>query len=237
MPVGHSQPGGVYHIGGSLLKEVNEGKDLGIITTSDLTTSRDTTNKVRAATRLMWSIKRSFLRLNPEMTRILIMGQIRPILEYGQPAIYPLTVKERTELERVQRRATRIPKSLRACSYEERLEHLNLFPLQWRRIRGDLIYTWRILRAGQMEEMRRFFPSPTMSTTRGHPFKIFKSRRHRISPLLTLSTRVVNSWNGLPDQVVRAATEDEFKRMLDELYQSRSGSCSPAVLHWTEGVG
>ena len=71
---------------------------------------------------------------------------MRPILEYGQPATFPGTKEEVEVLELVQRRGSKMVDGFRHLEYYTRLSKLNLFPLEYRRLRADLLYTWRIIR-------------------------------------------------------------------------------------------
>ena len=50
------------------------------------------------------------------------------------------------KIERVQRRATRVPTGFEKLEYEDRLKRLSLTTLQDRRMRGDLIETYKVLR-------------------------------------------------------------------------------------------
>ena len=48
-------------------------------------------------------------------------------------------------MEKVQSRATVMVYGFRNLKYEKRLERLNLFLLQYRRMRGDMIETYKII--------------------------------------------------------------------------------------------
>ena len=148
-----------------------------------------------AASKILWATPQSFSSLTPEIFRTLFMTHIRPILEYGKPAFYPATKRECVLLEGVQRKGSKVVAGLYNTNYEERLKHLGLFSLEYRRHRGALIDTWKILNDELGEEIRRFFVAATNRITRGHPLKLCKPRRLRHDLNLTLSTRIVNAWN------------------------------------------
>jgi len=42
-------------------------------------------------------------------------------------------------IEKIQKRATKLVISIRKLPYKERLQHLNLYSLKYRRLRGDMI--------------------------------------------------------------------------------------------------
>ena len=98
----------------------------------------------------------------------MFVSHIRPILEYGQPAVYPITKGESLMLERVQRRGSKLVTGLWNMTYPERLAQLKLFSLGFRRVRGDLIYTWRILNSMLGEDVRGYFSTVSDSSTCGH---------------------------------------------------------------------
>ncbi len=58
---------------------------------------------------------------------------------YAMETNAPTLRADKKQLERVQRRATRLVIGLRYVPYEERLRQLNLFSVERRRLRADLI--------------------------------------------------------------------------------------------------
>lgn len=225
LSIGAPEPFGAYHIGGVLLRTTILEKDLGVLVSHDLRTTEDTLRRVAAASRMSHAIRRAFSRLTPDVFRILFTSHVRPILEYGLPATYPLTKFECCLIEKVQRRASKSILELRDLPYPLRLQRMHLFSLEYRRRRGDLIFTRRILRGEMGMELQAFFQVNANSSTRGHDWKLFKPRRLKVRSALALSTRVVNDWNGLPKHVADAQTEECFKRFLDSHLMSKLGPC------------
>jgi hypothetical protein len=225
LSIGNKPSPGAYHIGGYLLRNTNQEKDLGVIISSDLRTSADTAKKVASATRVLHGIRRAFASLTPDIFRKLFVSLVRPILEYGSPAVYPMTMGEAELLEKVQRRGSKWVSGIRNLEYEDRLRALNLFPLRYRRLRGDLIFTRRILHDELGSDLRGFFQLNEDHSRRGHGWKLYKQRRSRCPAVACLSSRVVNHWNGLPRNIADEQSEERFKRLLDEYYQLGRGSC------------
>ena len=70
---------------------------------------------------------------------------VRPHLEYGSVVWSPRFINEQKRIEAVQRRATKLVPNLADLSYPQRLRHLGIPSLQYRRIRADMIQVYKIM--------------------------------------------------------------------------------------------
>jgi len=122
-------------------------------------------------------IRRQFRVLDKQSFILLYKGFIRPHLEYAIQAWSPYLRKAIDRLERVQRQATKLVKGFKKLSYEERLERLNLTTLEKRRVRGDLIETYKLLTRKENIDFNSFFQlDDSHYNTRGHLYKLKKQR-------------------------------------------------------------
>jgi len=107
-------------------------------------------------------------------------------------------------------------------SYEERLKHLKLPTLRYRRQRGDLIETFKILREVYDPVAIDIFSlsshhSGKHDSTRGHKYKLF-NRPHKLKQRKHFfSNRVVNVWNCLPVWLISAENVRKFEAGLDRI--------------------
>ncbi len=78
------------------------------------------------------------------------------------------------QLERVQRLASRLVRGLRHVPYEERLRQLNLFSLECRRLRADLILAFKIFKGLIDLNPSEFFRRPPRAGLRGHTYRLLQ---------------------------------------------------------------
>ena len=101
---------------------------------------------MKTANRVLGMIKRTFSVRDENIILPLFKSLVRPHLEYGVRAWRPNYRKDINLLEGVQRRATKLISSLKDKAYENRLSYLKLKTLETRRLRGDLIEVYKILK-------------------------------------------------------------------------------------------
>jgi len=90
---------------------------------------------------------------------------VHPILEYGSLIWGPHFKLDQIAIEKVQHHATRLLKPLLNLTYQE-LSHLKLPSLQYRRLRGDMIYMYQIFHHLVNVNSFLLFSSPHLSSTR-----------------------------------------------------------------------
>jgi len=117
-------------------------------------------------------------------------------------------------LERIQHRFTRMVPGLKQLPYDQRLEALNLWTLEERRVRADLIEVYKIINGLSAVPFESFFQLDANTRTRGHSVKLKKKSFHTELRQHFFSERVINLWNSLDEETVTASSLNSFKNNL-----------------------
>jgi ribonucleases P/MRP protein subunit RPP40 len=205
----------VYKMGSHEIGKSVQEKDLGIIIDKSGKSSEQCIMAAKKANSILGMIKRNIKFKSKQVIVKLYKALVRPRLEYCIQVWSPYLRKDINMLERVQRRATRMVAGLQDLSYEERLKQTNLLPLDKRRVRGDLIEVFKIMKGFDKIDYRKFFEISTVEKTRGHSLKLVKKCCNGERRKQFFSQRVINIWNGLPQCVVQADSVNSFKNKLD----------------------
>ena len=218
--IGYRNEKRTYVMDGNQLKNTDSENDLGVTITSNLKPSQQCSEVIKKANKLVGFIGRSIEYKSKATIVTLYNSLVRPIMEYCVQAWCPYYQKDIAKLERVQRRVTKMIPSLRNKPYEERLKELDLFSLQHRRIRGDLIQVFKIIRGIDNMDYSKYFAIDNSNYTRGNGCKIIGKSFNSNESKNFFFNRIVNLWNGLPREVIECSTVDTFKRHLDKYFAS-----------------
>jgi ribonuclease P/MRP protein subunit RPP40 len=157
-------------------------------------------------------IKRTLKNFSSNVVIKLYKCLIRPRLEYAVQAWRPYLQKD---IEGVQRRATKLVVGTKGMSYEERLMFLDMTTLETRRVRGDLIEVFKIMKGLEDVNKDKFFTRDT-GCMRGHELEyLFKPSCHLDCRKYAFSNRIINMWNSLPSNIIACNTVYSFKHKID----------------------
>jgi len=205
-----------YDLCGTRITPTQRELDLGVLVTSDFKFGEQCISAEKKAQKILGYIKRVFIHRNRQTVMTLYKSLVRPILEYAVQFWSPTYRCDVERLERVQARATKLIPEIRNLGYERRLLELDLFSLEQRRLRGQLIETFKILRGHSGLDPGRVFSLST-NPTRNHGFKLElpRFRTNKFRDFMTV--KVCALWNSLPSEVVNAPSVEAFKRNLDRI--------------------
>ena len=103
-------------------------------------------------------------------------------------------------------------------NYKDRLSLLKLPYLEERRVSGDLIETFKLLKGIAKPDYCILFKLSVDYTVREHTFKIVKNSFCLNVRKNFFSNRVWDAWNELPQYVVDAETVNSFEARLDKFH-------------------
>jgi hypothetical protein len=212
-----------------ILKVCDEEKDLGVWIDSDLKFNKHIAQAAAKARKIMGIIRRSFDYLSPDIFTQLYKSLVRPVLEYGHSVWQPRHKTLCKEVEKVQKRATKLIGCIKNMSYQERLAVLKLPSLEYRRARGDLIDTYKYIH-GIYDTDRPDLQLHQGRNTRGHSLKLSKHGCQTNTRANFFSHRVVSAWNSLPEEVVTAPSINCFKNRLDRHWATSTVRYNPTCL-------
>ncbi|GAB0203599.1 hypothetical protein GRJ2_002825500 [Grus japonensis] len=197
-----------YRLEVDLLGSSSAGKDLGVLVDNKLCMSQQCAVVAKKANGTLGCIQKSVASRSREVILPLYSVLVRPHLESCVQFWAPQFKKDRELLERVQRRATEMMRGLEHLSYEERLRELGLFSLEKRRLRGDLINTYKYLKGGCHEEGLDYSQWCPVTGTQEIP----SEHRKKL-----LYFEVTEHWNRLPREVVESPSLEIFRTPLDTI--------------------
>jgi len=152
----------------------------------------------------------------------LFKAMVRPILEYANCVWAPYLKKDINTLESIQRQFTKKIVGLNGLSYKERLTKLKLPSLSYRRLRGDLIETYKIVNTiyDPVTTQSLLTRVPDKSITRKtNSFNLTRIRANKNPFKYFFTNRINNVWNSLPNQIVDARNLNIYKNRLDSHFR------------------
>ena len=125
----------------------------------------------------------------------------------------------------MQKRAVKAVSGLRSQSYEDRLVELKLPSLHEPRCEIDMVQTYKLINDDKIEEF--FTRADEWRPTRANAGKdnLLKRRCNREFRNRFFSSRVIDEWNGLPNEVKEANSATIFKRLYR---RHRVGTVAPS---------
>ena len=203
-----------YHINNVPIRFVTSYSDLGVTIDQDLKFHSHVNKKVAMVNNLTTNLFSCTVSRTSGFLMNVYRSHVRPLLEYASPLWNVGYLGDVRKLERVQRRWTRAVTDLAELPYEVRLQRLNLFSVEGRMLRSDLILVYKTIHDLCAIKFDEIFSFSETDRTRGHPYKLFKPRSDIELRKRFFANRVINSWNSLSESTVMAESVDAFKAKL-----------------------
>ena len=206
--IGKNNPHNQYNFLSSKLCTCNTEKDLGVLFNEKCTFHDHIYTSIsKAKSSLAWLLRSVLSRNAYEMKtayRCLVRHNLEYCCQVWSPKARHGNWKTILDIESVQRTFTRVINGMENLSYKQRLTKLNMTTLLERRMRGDLIETFKILK-GFSNYGNAFFNLSDRT----------QNLIYRSANVDFFSERVINYWNKLPESVKDKCSVNSFKNALD----------------------
>ncbi len=116
---------------------------VGITVSNDLSLRQHITDILRLANTMANLILRNFTVWKPAFLMRIFNTYVRPKLEYGCQVWNPYKLEEIDLIEKVQRKFMKRLPGMKNLSYSNRLIRLDCGPLELRRLKADLTFTFK----------------------------------------------------------------------------------------------
>ena len=181
-----------------------ETSDLGVSVSGNCTWTSHIEQMCSKANRVLGLVKRLCGRniRDVQTRKLLYTALVRPLLEYSSSVWSPYFVKHRRLIENIQRRATKFILNYppREVSYINKLDQLNLLPLDFRRQMHDLVLLFKYKTGTVTSNFGRFIHTATRHyrTRNFHQADFDLLSRHN-QEYYCNSYFPVKLWNSLPN--------------------------------------
>jgi len=132
-------------------------KHLGVTAVEDLKFHKHIANAVNKGSRMLGLIRKTFTPLDETTVPRLITAMVSLHLEYGNVIWHPRYRGDKLEVEKVQRRATKLIPSISHLPYEDQLKFLKLPSLDFRQQQGGMILVFKITNGMDRLDPHSFF--------------------------------------------------------------------------------
>jgi hypothetical protein len=199
-----------YKLLGQDIETVTQEKYIGVIIDSELTFENHLCEKVKKATSIFAAMRRTFKYLDTKSILVIYNTLVRTHLDYASSVSAPYKMKYIEKIESVQKRVTKQFPGMKNLSYPERLKKLGLPTFAYRRIRGDMIEVYKIIKGCYDREASSFLKLMNETglrfSSRINSNKVVHQHVKSNKRKYAFTLRVSRRWNKLPDTVVNAPT-------------------------------
>jgi len=154
------------------LEKVKSIVDLGVHFDSNLTFRDHISGKINRAYSVLGIIKRNFIYMDEHTFILLYKAMVHPHVEFANSVWCPFKLGDIKEIEKIQKQATKLLIKLKCKPHKDRLVHLNLPTLKYRRLSGDMIEVFKITHNIYDKTASPYLPFNIKANTRGNNYKL-----------------------------------------------------------------